>query len=375
MYEKANKDKLDFIQKGLKDYSSQRNYDYGPKSRENISNLSKYISHRVINEYDLVREILSQYSLQNVDKFVQEVFWRVYWKGWLEHRPEVWKDFVNSSPTYSEEDYMKAINGETGIECFDDWVNELKKENYLHNHTRMWFASIWIFTLNLPWELGARFFMKYLFDGDAASNTLSWRWVAGIQTQGKNYLARESNIRKFTNQRYINATLNENALPLESYKVYSIKEVRELHTKQKYKNIVLFESDLNLSQRISFFENYENVFLLLLDNKNRNIKLNEKVLNFKSSLQEAFMKEISNSQIIDKDDFKKLNEEFDVIYPSVGENMDFLSREIKNISKLHFIGLKEDIFCWKFSKKGFFNFKKNIPEVINFLLHENDFFN
>tara|TARA_B100000614_G_scaffold89145_1_gene80716 strand:- start:714 stop:1841 length:1128 start_codon:yes stop_codon:yes gene_type:complete len=375
MYKKANQEKLDFIQKGLKDYSSQRNYDFGPKSRENISNLSKYISHRIINEYDLIREILSQYSLQKVDKFVQEVFWRVYWKGWLEHRPEVWKDFVNSSPTYSEEDYMKAINGETGIECFDDWVNELKKENYLHNHTRMWFASIWIFTLNLPWELGARFFMKHLFDGDAASNTLSWRWVAGIQTQGKNYLARESNIRKFTNQRYINATLNENALPLESYKVYSIKEVRELHTKQKYKNIVLFESDLNLSQRISFFENYENVFLLLLDNKNRNIKLNEKVLNFKSSLQEAFMKEISNSQIIDKDDFKKLNEEFDVIYPSVGENMDFLSREIKNISKLHFIGLKEDIFCWKFSKKGFFNFKKNIPEVINFLLHENDFFN
>ena len=375
MYKKANQEKLDFIQKGLKDYSSQRNYDFGPKSRENISNLSKYISHRIINEYDLIREILSEYNLQKVDKFIQEIFWRVYWKGWLEHRPEVWKDFVNSSPTYSEEDYMKAINGETGIECFDDWVNELKKENYLHNHTRMWFASIWIFTLNLPWELGARFFMKHLFDGDAASNTLSWRWVAGIQTQGKNYLARESNIRKFTNQRYINATLNENALPLESYKVYSIKEVRELHTKQKYKNIVLFESDLNLSQRISFFENYENVFLLLLDNKNRNIKLNEKVLNFKSSLQEAFMKEISNSQIIDKDDFKKLNEEFDVIYPSVGENMDFLSREIKNISKLHFIGLKEDIFCWKFSKKGFFNFKKNIPEVINFLLHENDFFN
>ena len=375
MYKKANQEKLDFIQKGLKDYSSQRNYDFGPKSRENISNLSKYISHRIINEYDLIREILSEYSLQKVDKFIQEVFWRVYWKGWLEHRPEVWKDFVNSSPTYSEEDYMKAINGETGIKCFDDWVNELKKENYLHNHTRMWFASIWIFTLNLPWELGARFFMKHLFDGDAASNTLSWRWVAGIQTQGKNYLARESNIRKFTNQRYINTTLNENALPLENHKVYSIKEVRELHTKQKYKNIVLFESDLNLSQRISFFENYENVFLLLLDNKNRNIKLNEKVLNFKSSLQEAFMKEISNSQIIDKEDFKKLNEEFDVIYPSVGENMDFLSREIKNISKLHFIGLKEDIFCWKFSKKGFFNFKKNIPEVINFLLHENDFFN
>ena len=375
MYEKAAEDKSRFIQKGLKDYSSKRNYDFGPKSRENTSNLSKYISHRIINEYDLVREILSEYNLQKVDKFIQEVFWRVYWKGWLEHRPDVWRDFVDSDPTYSEEKYKKAINGETGIECFDDWVKELKSENYLHNHTRMWFASIWIFTLNLPWELGARFFMKYLFDGDAASNTLSWRWVAGIQTQGKNYLARESNIRKFTNQRYMNTSLNENALPLENPKIYSLQDVRHLHATQKYKNLVLFESDLNVNERYSFFKNYENIFLVLLDNKNRNIKLDEKVLNFKRTLQEAFASEISNSQIIDEDTFMSLNAQFDVLYPSIGENMDFLDREFKDIDKLHFIGLKEDIYCWQFSKKGFFNFKKNIPEVINYLLHENDLFN
>ena len=375
MYEKANKDKLEFIQNGLKDYSAQRNYDFGPKSRKNISNLSKYISHRVINEYDLIREILSEFNLQKADKFIQEVFWRIYWKGWLEHRPNVWTDFINSNPNFLEKDYKKAIDGETGIECFDYWVKELKTENYLHNHTRMWFASIWIFTLNLPWELGARFFMRYLFDGDAASNTLSWRWVAGIQTQGKHYLARESNIRKFTNQRFINAALNENAPPLVNHKIYSIKKIRQLHTKQKNKNLVLFESDLNVNQRVSFFKNYENVYLLLLDNKNRNIKLDEKVLNFKSMLQRAFTNKISNSQIINGDDFKKLNENYDVIYPFIGENMDFLNREIKDISKLHFIGLKEDIFCWQFSKKGFFNFKKNIPEVINYLFHEDDLFN
>ena len=375
MYKKAIEDKSQFIQKRLKDYSSQRNYDFGPNSRENTSNLSKYISHRIINEYDLVREVLSQYNLQKVDKFIQEIFWRVYWKGWLEHRPEVWRDFVETDPTYSAEEYQKAINGETGIECFDDWVKELKTENYLHNHTRMWFASIWIFTLNLPWELGARFFMKHLFDGDAASNTLSWRWVAGIQTQGKNYLARESNIRKFTNQRYTNTSLNENALPLENPKIYPLQEVRHLHTKQKYKDLVLFETDLNVKERYSFFENYDNIYLVLLDNKNRNIKLDEKVLNFKRTLQEAFANEISNSQIIDEDTFMSFNAQFDVLYPSIGENMDFLVQEFNDIDKLHFIGLKEDIYCWQFSKKGFFNFKKNIPEVINYLLHENDLFN
>ena len=68
----------------------------------------------------------------------------------------------------------------------------------MHNHARLWFASIWIFTLKLPWELGAAFFLEHLHDGDPASNTLSWRWVAGLHTKGKNYVASADNIEKFT---------------------------------------------------------------------------------------------------------------------------------------------------------------------------------
>ena len=86
----------------------------------------------------------------------------------------------------------------------------------------MWFASIWIFTLNLPWQLGAAFFMKYLYDGDSASNALSWRWVAGIQTVGKHYLAKEWNIKKFTNEKYKNIKVNEKALPIQNDKNYTI---------------------------------------------------------------------------------------------------------------------------------------------------------
>ena len=91
---------------------------------------------------------------------MQEVFWRVYWKGWLEHRPKVWEDYYNYQPKEINSDKLnKAIEGNTGIDCFDSWVSELTNNNYLHNHTRMWFASIWIFTLKLPWQLGANFFM------------------------------------------------------------------------------------------------------------------------------------------------------------------------------------------------------------------------
>ena len=92
--------------------------------------------------------------------------------------------------------------GATAIEPFNDWVRELKETGYLHNHARMWFASIWIHTLELPWYLGADFFLKHLLDGDEAVNTLSWRWVAGLHTKGKTYLARASNIEKYTNGRY-----------------------------------------------------------------------------------------------------------------------------------------------------------------------------
>ena len=121
----------------------------------------------------------------------------------LELRPKVWSDFIEDLEEISvNENYKKAINGETQIECFNDWVKELKENNYLHNHTRMWFASIWIFSLKLPWQKGAAFFMKHLFDGDAASNTLSWRWVAGLQTKGKHYIAQAWNISKFTNNKY-----------------------------------------------------------------------------------------------------------------------------------------------------------------------------
>jgi deoxyribodipyrimidine photo-lyase len=66
----------------------------------------------------------------------------------------------------------------------------------------MWFASIWIFTLRLPWALGASHFLSHLLDGDPASNTLSWRWIAGLHTPGKHYLARASNISKYTNGQF-----------------------------------------------------------------------------------------------------------------------------------------------------------------------------
>jgi deoxyribodipyrimidine photo-lyase len=185
-------------------YAAERNYDLGPEDRHNISCLSPYIRLRLLTEEEVIRAVLARHSFVDAEKFVQEVFWRTYWKGWLEMRPSIWRDWT-ADLTQLDADapsVRTATEGQTGIDCFDSWARELVDTGYLHNHARMWFASIWIFTLGLPWQLGAAFFLRHLLDGDPASNTLSWRWVAGLQTLGKTYLATPENIATFTKGRF-----------------------------------------------------------------------------------------------------------------------------------------------------------------------------
>ncbi len=203
-------------------YRDQRNYDFGPDSRENVSGLSPYFSHRILLEEEAVSVVLREHAFDAAEKFLQEIFWRTYWKGWLAQRPSVWHRYQEEVEQLQREPdtrYQDAVSGRTGIECFDVWVRELIETGYLHNHARMWFASIWIFTLELPWQLGAAFFYRHLLDADPASNTLGWRWVAGLQTRGKHYVARAENIRRFTGGRFDPAgQLNEHAQPLSEAK-------------------------------------------------------------------------------------------------------------------------------------------------------------
>ena len=356
-----------FINSELANYSFKRNFDLGPKDKSNVSCLSPYISHRLITEYEVAKTVLAKFPLQKVEKYIQEIFWRVYWKGWLELRPQVWTDFIEDLKGLKEDDnYKKAINGETQIECFNDWVKELKENNYLHNHTRMWFASIWIFTLNLPWQKGAEFFMKYLYDGDAASNTLSWRWVAGLQTKGKHYVAQGWNIAKFTNNKYKDINLNEDATPLIDKREYKLSSLEINKEDLESKTLIFFESELNIETLN--LKNYQNIYCIFLSNEKRKIKFDEKVINFKKKIIEDQANRFSNIEIIDEINFDKLTNEIkdlDVIYPSIGENLSFL-KSIKKKKSLNynFIVREGDEFCWQFSNKGYFNFKSNIPKII-----------
>jgi hypothetical protein len=378
IFDRAEKELNNFIQKDILSYSKNRNYDFGPERRSNVSVLSKYISHRVINEYDVIGSALSSYPLSKIEKYIQEVFWRIYWKGWLEHRPMVWSDYL--SYTYSDNnntDYNNAIEGTTGIACFDSWVAELKDKNYLHNHTRMWFASIWIFTLNLPWQLGANFFMRHLFDGDSASNTLSWRWVAGLQTVGKHYLATASNISKYTNNKFEPKNLNEDASPLTDNKIYNVQDINYTNTEQSSDSLIMFDNDLSLKDSEHLFGKYKYIYLIHLPNESRCIKLSDNVINFKYAVLKDFSDIYTKSEILNGGDIKKVidaNQNIDVIYPCIGENLSFLEKHNDDI-KLNYIYRYEDLFCWKYAKKGFFNFKKNIPLIIERVIKSKDLFN
>ena len=199
----------EFLPAAGRRYADERNHDNGPADggRGNVSQLSPWLHAGLMGETEVLEAVLARHSPRAAEKFIAEVFWRIYFKGYLEQRPAIWTGYCagrDDALAAMERNsglrtaYAEATEGRTGIAAFDVWAKELVETGYLHNHARMWFASIWSFTLKLDWQLGADFFLRHLLDGDAASNTLSWRWVAGLHTRGKHYLARPDNIARYT---------------------------------------------------------------------------------------------------------------------------------------------------------------------------------
>ena len=358
-------------------YATERNFDYGPQKRTNTSNLSKYITHRVIDEEEVIQSAYKKFSFKKIEKFIQEVLWRTYWKGWLEMRPQVWRDYTNDvlalAGEKQKQPYQDAINGKTSISCFNDWTKELQEYGYLHNHTRMWFASIWVFTLNLPWQLGADFFLRYLKDGDAASNTLSWRWVAGLHTKGKHYLASEWNINKFSSKKYNNLKLNENARCCIENKNYEIIPLQ--FEDINYENSLMLFHNLDFSfakkyQDISQCSNYGMInFNPILEDHNYTTD----VLKFKSKINEnlqTLIKDKYNSEIIiqNKEELEKIIKDKNIStiilpYLTVGYENDFISK-LKDEVNIKYCVRDYDKFCWPFAKKGYFAFKEQIPKIV-----------
>ncbi|RFC46077.1 MAG: deoxyribodipyrimidine photo-lyase [Verrucomicrobia bacterium] len=180
---------------------------------ENVSRLSACIRFRTLLEDEIIHDTLKTHSFRTAEKWLQEICWRRYWRGWLETHPQVWslwrrqvRELKHVLPAETLARARAVSAARSGVDCMDKIARELLETGYLHNHARMWWASFWVHVEQLPWELGADFFFRHLLDADPASNTLSWRWVAGLQTPGKTYLVRLSNLEK-----YAPSYLRENA--------------------------------------------------------------------------------------------------------------------------------------------------------------------
>ena len=347
-------------------YSSDRSFDYGIPHK-NVSRLSPYLRRRFISEYEVLKIILNKHKYENIEKFIEEIFWRTYWKGWLETHPYVYKE-------YELKHHNQIIPTKTGIKCFDHWKDELIETGYLHNHSRMWFASIWIFTLKYSWESGANFFKNNLIDWCPASNTLGWRWVAGIQTIGKPYIARAENIKHFTDNRFYprgqlreditlssKNTSHQKAIDLNFSKASSITEIDNL-------GIVLNNNDLTLNQEfIDLNINYHTCLFKLksgnpLINKFEN-DIFEDIINNNNKIElvetiESLLRWIELKKI------KKLILPYETVGNEIFKNSSLLNQLSDKKVTYQFYAREWDTNAFSYAKKGFFNFKKNIPYLL-----------
>ena len=269
-----------------------------------------------------------------------------------------------------------ACEGKTEIDCFDFWACELKETGYLHNHARMWFASIWIFTLNLPWQLGADFFLRHLLDGDPASNTLSWRWIAGLQTQGKTYLARRDNISKFTDDRFDPIGLSSSATPLKGKPNPNISMLNLSNSANPNvrTGLLIHDDDLDLSPVINGLKIESAIAVNNLDQVSPwscskslhafvNALIEDVSIRYKDKI--GAVKLVTTASQIENWYHENKIEQIVVAYAAIGPNASFIKNLKKRGLNVVQISKKYDQIAWPNATHGFFRFKEKIPALIS----------
>lgn len=181
-------------------YVKTRNFIWG-----SVTYLSPYISRGVISVEDVRRVVLSKVdSPWQIEKFLQELAWREYWQRiWLQQADGIFKQIRRNQErrNFKFEDFEipeSIAESATNISALDVSINQLKRSGYMHNHLRMYLASIWCNVGGYSWISGAKWLHYYLLDGDLASNWLSWQWVCGTNSS-KLYYCNQENINKYCN--------------------------------------------------------------------------------------------------------------------------------------------------------------------------------
>ena len=359
-----------FSSQRLCNYSKSRNFDMG-HPHANVSKLSPYLRRRLVSENEVLQIALEKNSISSLEKFIQEIFWRTYWRGWLELRPDVYEDYENGYDG-------SYLPDKTGIKCFDHWTEELIETGYLHNHARMWYASIWIFTLRKSWVSGANFFKDHLVDWCPASNTLGWRWVAGLQTRGKIYVAKADNVKLFTNDKFFpKGELNENPFFNEDlWKTYEraseISYVKSNLNACEDTGIIINKNDLTLNHYLSK-EKIIRKGCIFHDPEYQSSK-SDFVNKFDSDLIENLRSDLPSFEFCQtkkavlkwakSEKLKYLIFPYETVGNKYFMTSDFIN-ELRNQNIEAIFYMRDwDKYAFPFANKGFFPFKKNISDLL-----------
>lgn len=177
-------------------YGKTRNYING-----SVTKLSPYISRGVISTKLILDTVIGKgYKLYQIEKFVQELAWRDYYQQvWIAKKNTIDTDLKNVQPDVQYTTMPTAIvNATTGIAAIDDGIKDFYTIGYLHNHIRMYIASIVCNIGKCHWLVPAQWMYHHLLDADWASNALSWQWTAA-SFSNKKYYANQENINKYCN--------------------------------------------------------------------------------------------------------------------------------------------------------------------------------
>ncbi|SMF77548.1 FAD-binding domain-containing protein [Pseudobacteriovorax antillogorgiicola] len=268
-----------------------------------------------------------------------------------------------------------ALQGTTGIIAFDTWVEELVNTGYLHNHARMWFASIWCFTLKLPWYRGAQFFYENLLDGDPAANTLSWRWVVGLHTKGKTYQARQSNIETYTEGRFSPEDLSGTSwVPDDSAENNVCYEILPLPTQpESGDHLIVWPDDWSIDV---YFKDFKPQSVAMIHPHWESPKRQQHVKDYREAAFYATLRRFQNlgwnCSIIqngnDLQSYLTVNEAQQISWmkPFVGEGRDLLDQlqPLFDGHRTRELRRAWDDFFFPKAKKGFFTLKKSIPKAV-----------
>jgi deoxyribodipyrimidine photo-lyase len=176
-------------------YGKSRNYITGA-----VTYLSPYISRGVITLPQVMRTVLLKgYNIFEIQKFIQELTWREYYqKVWFIKGKQIAGNINQPQPDVEHYSMVSAVlNASTGIEAIDKHIKILQQTGYVHNHMRMYIASIACNVAKAHWKIPAQWMYYYLLDGDLASNNCSWQAIVA-SFSNKKYYANQENINKYT---------------------------------------------------------------------------------------------------------------------------------------------------------------------------------